>query len=287
MCVIQSAYLLLNRSSIHCIGLASDNINAECIVSFSGTEIGRQYQVTINILTPNGIIMRVSPPVTVTSTQTYATTNIPTPLSNGSYAVSGVSVYDILSNRVCYSTSFGNFPGCSNIIISSPPSSIGPVTADVNNVIIACCNNSGKSGQIVLGYFGSGTPSYVELSKSNFFTGCTSITFSRSLFDHTGTYWVWLKDNTGLTISDPSAISTSFSYTVPPPINNYGCINGQCLQGYGNLPAGCNNACTSPPPITGCTNCDLTKNYCIAGTCYAKNDVIMIVGGFLLLMMLK
>ncbi len=96
-------------------------------------------------------------------------------------------------------------------------SSIGPVTADVNNVIIACCNNSGKSGQIVLGYFGSGTPSYVELSKSNFFTGCTSITFSRSLFDHTGTYWVWLKDNTGLTISDPSAISTSFSYPIATP----------------------------------------------------------------------
>ncbi len=137
-------------------------------------------------------------------------------------------------------------------------SSIGPVTADVNNVIIACCNNSGKSGQIVLGYFGSGTPSYVELSKSNFFTGCTSITFSRSLFDHTGTYWVWLKDNTGLTISDPSAISTSFSYTVPPPINNY-----------------------------GCTNCDLTKNYCISKQCIPKNYVLY--GGVALaaLMILK
>ncbi len=75
-----------------------------------------------------------------------------------------------------------------------------------------------------------------------------------------------------------------------PPINNYGCVNGQCLQGYGNLPAGCNNACTSPPPITGCINCDLTKNYCVAGTCIPKNYVIyggVALGGILLLKLLK
>ncbi len=73
-------------------------------------------------------------------------------------------------------------------------------------------------------------------------------------------------------------------------VNNYGCINGQCLQGYGILPIGCNNLCTTPPPITGCVNCDLTKNYCVVGQCIPKSYVLysgVALGALLLLSLLK
>lgn len=106
------------------------------------------------------------------------------------------------------------------------------------------------------------------------------------------------------------------------PVNNYGCYNGQCLQGYGNLPPGCNNTCVTPIPkkyncisnkckgpyaegtydslaecqASGCSSggeedpcakCDRNKEFCIFGQCIKKNDAYMGIGAVVLLMVLS
>lgn len=72
----------------------------------------------------------------------------------------------------------------------------------------------------------------------------------------------------------------------------YNCVNGNCQSvtsgaQYPDLES-CRNACGGggTPPPSGCTNCNLTYNYCILGNCMSKKNVLYGGIGLIALMML-
>lgn len=65
------------------------------------------------------------------------------------------------------------------------------------------------------------------------------------------------------------------------------CISDNCDGSGIYTTSNCNNSCTGGGGTTTCPGCDLTKNYCISGSCIPKTYIVIGTVGFFALMMLR
>ena len=93
MVVTQAKYFTKNNNSDwgNCNAIIGDSVGSEVVASFSGTEIGKRYNVNVLIKPPTGSsFYLVSPYMTVGSIETLITGKIAS-LQTGTYKIISVS----------------------------------------------------------------------------------------------------------------------------------------------------------------------------------------------------
>lgn len=104
MCQIQAKYFTKNGSADwgNCAALPEDRINVEAVVTFSGSEIGKEYKCELKIKTQIGEEYKIFTPLRpVGSTETFTSPDFPRPVPFGTYQLLWVTVYDAMGNTVC------------------------------------------------------------------------------------------------------------------------------------------------------------------------------------------